>query len=89
LFDALKEPFSVRAADTPRLLARADLTVRFDFRGACQEAIGDLEPHVPWTGAFLALRRDCYQATGNPRLAAALRDLDEFLSREPLPLTPR
>ena len=89
LFDALKEPFSVRAADTPRLLTRADLTVRFDFRGACQEAIGDLEPYVPWTGAFLALRRDCYQATGDPRLAAALRDLDEFLSREPLPLTPR
>jgi hypothetical protein len=44
LFDALKEPFSVRAADTPRLLIRADLTVRFDFRGKCQEAIGDLEP---------------------------------------------
>ena len=89
LFDALKEPFSVRAADTPRLLARVDLTVHFDFRGACQEAIGELEPHVPWNQAFLVMRRDCYQATNDPRLATALRDLDEFLSREPLPLAPR
>jgi spermidine synthase len=89
LFDTLKEPFSVRAVETSRLLTRVELAARFDFRGACREAIGDLEPHVPWTGAFLVRRRDCYQATGDPRLAAALRDLDEFLSREPLPLTPR
>ena len=35
------------------------------------------------------MRRDCYQATNDPRLAAALRDLDEYFSREPLPLAPR
>ena len=89
LFDALKEPFSVLAADTTRMVTRAELSVRFDFRGACQEGIGGLEPHVPWTQAFLVMRRDCYQATSDPRLPDAVRDLDEFLSREPLPLAPR
>ena len=32
------------------------------------------------------MRRDCYQATNDARLPAALRDLDEYLSREPLAL---
>lgn len=89
LFDALKTPFSVRAVDTARALTRLDLTTRFDAAGTCREAIGELEPHVPWTGAFLAMRRDCYQATADARLAVASRDLYEFLSREPLPLDPR
>ena len=89
LFDALKEPFSVRAADTPRLVTRVDLAVRFDFRGACQSAFSDLEPHVPWTQSLLVMRRDCYQAANDPRLPGALRDLEDFASREPLPLTPR
>jgi spermidine synthase len=89
LFHALGEPFSVRAADTTRLLTRLDLASRFDFRGACQEAIGGLEPHVPWSSDFLVMRRDCYQATSDPRLAGAVRDLQEFVAREPLPLAPR
>ena len=89
LFDALKPPFSVRATDTTRLLTRLDLTTHFDFRGACREAISELEPHVPWNGAFLAMRRDCYAATGDQRLAIAIRDLSEFLAHEPLALDPR
>ena len=89
LFDALKAPFSVRATDTTRLLTRVDLTTHFDFRGACREAIGELEPHVPWTGAFLAMRRDCYDATRDQRLPAAIRDLNDFLAHEPLTLDPR
>lgn len=89
LFDALKAPFSVRAADTARVLARADLATRMDFQGLCRDAISEIEPDAVWTRGFLVARRDCYQATGDPRLAAALRDLDEFLSREPAPLAPR
>ncbi len=89
LFDALKPPFSVRATDTTRLLTRLDLTTHFDFRGACREAISELEPHVPWNGAFLAMRRDCYEATGDQRLAIAIRDLNELLAHEPLALDPR
>ena len=66
-----------------------DLATRFDFKGACREPIGALEPYVPWTAAFLVRRRDCYQANDDPRLAAATRDLNDFLVREPLPLVPR
>ena len=89
LFDALKAPFSVRATDTARILARADLMTRFDFKGACREAIGEMEPYAAWSGQFLVMRRDCYQANNDPRLPDARRDLDEFLSREPVALAPR
>jgi hypothetical protein len=67
----------------------AELAGRFDFKGACREPVNALEPYVPWTAEFVVMRHDCYQATGDPRLASALRDLDEYLSGEPLPLAPR
>ena len=89
LFDALKAPFSVRATDTARLLTRVDLTTRFDFLGTCREALGELEAHVPWTSAFLTMRRDCYQATNDPRAGVAISDLNDFFSHEPFPLAPR
>jgi hypothetical protein len=89
LFDALKTPFSVRATNTTRLLTRVDLTTQFDFRGACREPMLELEPYVPWSSAFLAMRRDCYDATRDQHLSAAIRDLSDFLSHEPLALDPR
>jgi hypothetical protein len=89
LFDALRQPFSVDAVDTRRLLTAAGLAMRFDFKGACREPVGVLEPHVPWTATFLVMRRDCYQATGDPRLATATRDLNDFFAHEPLPLVSR
>ena len=89
LFDALAERFSVQAVDTLRLIARVNLAVPLDFKNLCQQAIGELEPHVPWSQPFLMARRDCYQATNDARLPAALHDLDEYFSREPLPLGTR
>jgi spermidine synthase len=86
LFDALREPFAVRAADQDRLTTSAALTQRMDFKARCAAAVGALEPHVPWTGPFLKLRHDCYQAAGDPRLDIARRDLSDFFAREPLPL---
>jgi len=86
LLDALKEPFSVRAVEFERLTTRAALTQRADFKTRCAAAIGALEPHVPWTGPFLKLRRDCYEAAGDPRLDAARRDFSDFVDDEPLPL---
>ena len=50
LFDALRQPFSLRALDEMRLVTLTDLSRQFDFVGACREPIGALEPHVPWTG---------------------------------------
>ena len=72
-----------------RLVTLTDLSNRFDFVGTCREPIGALEPYVPWTAAFLMLRRDCYQATADPRVTTATRDLDDFFTHEPLPLAPR
>jgi hypothetical protein len=65
------------------------VTHRFDFAGACREPIAALEPHAPWSAAFLLIRRDCYQATNDPRLTQATRDVEAFFAREPLPLAPR
>jgi spermidine synthase len=88
LFEVLRQPFSVHAIDDMRLTTMVDLTTRFDFKGACREAMNALEPHVPWTAGFLVVRRDCYQTNNDPRLAAATRDLNDFLAHEPLPLVP-
>ena len=86
MYAALREPFSVRAADEDRLGTMAGLTRVIDFRGLCRDAVGAFEPHVPWTSQFLGLRRDCYEAVGDPRLEAATRDIIDFISREGLPL---
>jgi hypothetical protein len=88
LYEALRQPFFIRAVDDVRLLTMMELATRFDFKGACTEPVAALEPHVPWTSTFLAQRRDCYQASGDPRLAAATRDLNDFFANEPQPLAP-
>jgi hypothetical protein len=89
LFEALRQPFAVQALTDLRLLTMTELSHRFDFAGTCRVPIGALEPHVPWTGSFLIARRDCYQATSDPRLATATREVMEYFVREPLPLAPR
>ena len=89
LYEALIEPFSIRAADSDRLLMAADLTTRFDFRGACRKPIAALEPYVPWTKSLLTLRRDCYRETGDPLRVRAARELQEFLDAEPPRLVAR
>jgi spermidine synthase len=86
LFDALERPFATLATEETRLVARAEMTRLLDFPGLCGSAVGALEPHVPWTESFLRLRRDCYQATGHPLLAAADRDLNTLLSHSAQPL---
>ena len=83
---ALSEPFAVKVADIRRRVAIAFLTSHVDFKALCTDAVGALEPDVPWVGDFLTLRRDCYAETGDSRLAAATRELNEFLLKEGLPL---
>jgi spermidine synthase len=89
LFDALEKPFSLRVQNTPRLVTRVDLAAQIDPRGMCQSVFGELEPYIPWTQALLTMRRDCYQATNDPRLPTAVRELETFFAGEPLPLAPR
>jgi hypothetical protein len=89
LFDALRQPFSLEAFDDLRLLTMTALSNQIDLAATCCEPVGALEPYVPWTPAFLVARRDCYQATKDPRLRIAVRDLEDYLAREPLPLAVR
>jgi spermidine synthase len=89
LFDALRQPFSVRAIDNMRLLTMVNVAMRFDFKGACRDPMGALEPFVPWTAVFLTTRRDCYLANNDARLTVATSDLNDFLAHEPLRLVPR
>jgi spermidine synthase len=89
LYDALRSPFSVLVADGGRLSTAAELSSHFDFAGACREPIGAMEPYPPWGAEFLIRRRDCYRAANDPRLAAALRDLEDFFAHEPAPLARR
>jgi spermidine synthase len=84
MFEALKFPFAVRALQDERLTEVANLTTGLNFKGLCREAVGALEPHALWTRSFLTLRRDCYLAIGDPRLAVATRELEEFLISEPV-----
>ena len=86
MFEALREPFAVGELHDQRLLLSADLTRQLDFANVCRGAVDAFGEHVPWSGSFLALRRDCYQVTRDPRLDAAQRDLNEFLAAEALPL---
>ena len=84
---ALGEPFAVKVADLQRRVAVAFLTEQVDFPGLCGNAVEALEPNVPWSGDVLLLRRRCYEATGDARLVAATRDLNEFVSMQGLPLS--
>jgi hypothetical protein len=79
---ALATPFALQAVEAERLLIRASLTRSADFKGLCREAIAPLEPNVPWQQEFLQMRQACYAMVGDPRLAAATRDLNEYLAHE-------
>ena len=87
MFNALREPFALRALDNARLITAAGLAMRTATPSACREPVGALEAHVPWLLDFLTTRRDCYQATGDPRLTAAADDLNEFLAHEAQPFS--
>jgi spermidine synthase len=89
IYDALREPFVVRAVDASRKVTQLEVAATFDFKARCREPIAALEPHVPWTARFLSMRRDCYALNSDPRTAAAARDLSEFIAREPAAIAPR
>ena len=82
MLDALKPPFALLAQQDARLASIATLTRVLNFKGLCRDAVGALEPHVPWTASFLKLRRDCYQAVRDPRLGLAAADLEDFVAHE-------
>ena len=62
MFEAMRKPFAVGELHEQRLLQSADLTRQLDFATMCRPAVDAFGEHVPWSGNFLALRRDCYQS---------------------------
>jgi hypothetical protein len=89
IFDALRERFAVHAVEGTRRIAQIEVASTFDFKGRCLTSLEGLEPYVPWTARFLGMRRDCYQMNGDPRLAAAARDVNDYIAGEPAPIAPR
>jgi spermidine synthase len=86
LYDALSEPFAVRAYEDGRLALRLALTQRLDFPALCRAAVAPFEPHVPTEESFLRARRDCYQVTNDTSLTRADAELRQFLEKRPTPL---
>ena len=82
---ALDKPFAAGAQEETRLTTLANVTHSTGFAETCQKPIGAFEPHTPWETGFLTLRRDCYAATSDPRLAVAERELNEYAAAEPMP----
>jgi len=86
MFDALREPFAIRAVNEDRLLLQFRLARFVDFTSLCREPIASLEPYVPWNQSFLSLRLECYESAGDPRASRARQDLESFLSQQAIPL---
>lgn len=82
VFEALDAPFSVYVLDADRLAARLRIGQALPAATHCRRALEPLEPFVPWNVEVLLYRRNCYQATGDPRLSQARRDLEEYLRNE-------
>ena len=49
---------------------------------ALEDAIGALEPHVPWRKALLERRARLYESAGSPRAPLARRELELFVKNE-------
>jgi hypothetical protein len=88
MVDALALPFANLSVDESRLFARAALSMRLVDAHACVAPLAALQQKALWNETFLRLRRDCYRANGDSRLAAASKDLLEFLAHEPPSLPP-
>jgi hypothetical protein len=83
MFDALGQPFANLAVDELRLTTRLELAMKLSQSDACLAPLLAFGHKVPWTERFLRSQRDCYQINRDPRLAAASRDLIEFLQNAP------
>jgi hypothetical protein len=79
VYEALNEPFAVRALDITRLEVRSAIALRPGFERLCVQGLAPLEPNVPWEEVLLRGRDDCYSRITNPLSAAAHADLERFL----------
>ena len=86
MFDAVHQPFAIRAVNEDRMLLQFRLARFVDFKSLCREPIAPLEPYVPWNQSFLSLRLECYEAAGDGLASRARHDLESFLSQQAIPL---
>ncbi len=77
LFDGLQEPFADYRLDEDRTLIRYFVADSLGSEPAI-EALGALEPFVPWKGWVLENRWKLYSAAGNPLADRARKDLEKF-----------
>ena len=82
VFSALDAPFSVYVLDVDRLGTLLRVAQVLPLATHCRPALEPLEANIPWSLEILLYRRNCYEATGDPRAARARSDLDEFLRNE-------
>ena len=83
IFEALGQPFAVRALEEPRRMVRLSVASHERLQRHCLDAVEPFEPHVPWREDVLRFRSNCYQATHDPRAGRARADLEEFQRQEP------
>lgn len=84
---ALSTPFAAGAMPDERLRVAANLSRVAGLAQTCGATMHALEPHSPWDGQMLTLRRDCYAATADPLLTTAERDLRTYAGLEAQPFT--
>jgi spermidine synthase len=88
MFHALDKPFAAGQWEDMRKFDRVMIANEMEGCGLHTiAALRALEPWPPWRRDLLTLRVDCYTSAMMPRLHdRARRDLDAFISAEPLPL---
>lgn len=63
-----------------RVDLRLDIALLANRGDACVAALEEVGPHFPWDEAFLNKRLACFTLAGDPRVARAQADLDDFRS---------
>ena len=86
IIDGLSQPFAIGMFEELRKSALITL-LQYAAGGACTarevELLHSYEPNIPWQRPYLQRRSICYERTSDPLAAAAKRDLDELIEREP------
>ncbi len=87
LLEALSEPFALRFLEAKRRITLLNVAARMGLGE--QEKVLErwFEPYHPWNEGILAKRVECYEASGNARLAGAKADLAAFRSSARLTVT--
>lgn len=80
IFEKLARDYPVQVSRNVRLSMRCAMAMRLKIpqQLAALESLG--EP-FPWSGRTLAMRVSTYMQAGDPRLAAALEDMNRFLEQ--------